>query len=687
RGRLSPRCIGLAAVLLASACSGPSPEPSDASPSDASDAGPVEPAEVAPAIGPSPPSWTCPTGWIEVPLEGGRSCVPWSERPRCGPGELLSLERGCEPLADDCGIDAPPELSDAMAFVRPGAVDGDGSRARPFGTIAEAVRAGRTELALAPGEHVIEGTYRGLTLIGTCPTSTTLRLSALTVLFSESTIRRARITGPQLVVPRASALLLESVELAGMERAVQVSGTLRARRVAFRDASRAAIIGHNPDAMELEDVSMERTPAALWVGRPLEEPSYEAHATVSLTRVVAVEIGDTAFQGEALASFELSGVVVEDAVAGILASEVQALIVHDAFVRGTAQVGIGVIRSGSCELARAHIEDANGGVHLSGGTFAVEDLVVLASDLPLATSEDARGRAERVFIGGASTYAVEIFGGEAALADLRIDGVEATTSDTGGAVAIESGARVTLERALLTGAEHFGLGVTGGSALDASDLAITDVRAHVDADGYGLVVLDSATLTLARARIERVGTIGLVVEEASARVEDLAVSEVSAPNGVSGLGVHVRANRDGASVPSSLELVRATIRETQREGILAYGTGATLRMSDVVVEGSRAARSAPRARPRPPSPRGRSLRRPSRGSAFAGVLLGQGIGADLTQGRIEDNPFGLIADPSLSFNTEARPGFSIRGIVFRGNEVDHQRTRRDLSPPGPVALF
>lgn len=680
------RIGGFLALLLAVACE-PGPAAPDAGPAQdggSHDAGPVAPPDVAPPAAPAAPLWTCPEGWIEREIEGGRTCVPWIERPRCEAGELLTAG-GCRPLASECGTEAPPELTPAMALVRPGAVDGDGSLARPFGTIPEAMRAGFREIALAPGEHSFDGVLRDVTLVGTCPTTTTLRVRVLAAL-EDVVIRRARVTGAVISARRGRTLTLEKVELAGMERGIEVHGTLRARRVAFRDLTEIAVVGLSPEAIDLEDVSIERAPAGLWVDEsPTEQPPSGPAASVRLARVVAAEIDGIALQASGLASFELEGVVVDGAQAGILAT-VQQLTVRDAFVRGTAFAAIGAQGEGSRELARIHVEDAAGGIHLAHGTFEASDLVLVSSGLAFSAREEERGRAERVHVAAAQSYAVEIESGEVTLTDLRVRGVEAREPNTGGALSVERGARVTLERADARDTEHFGIGVTGGAALEARDLVLTDVRARTQEDGYGIVVLDGATASLARARVERVGAIALVVEDASARAEDLAIADVRDSEVAFGIGVHVRAGRDGNSAPASVELERAAIASTHGAALLAYGPGAELRAAGLSVEDTRASGEGGVALAVLEGASARTEGFVLRRSALSGVLLGGNITAELAHGRIEEGPFGVLADPDLSFNAGRVPGFSLRDVVFRGNRFDVQPSRRDLSPPAPAEL-
>jgi hypothetical protein len=130
----------------ASLCTAPCPEPA------------------APALPepPRPPQYLpCPTGWIDDAEAHALSgvCRPAAERRartfRLPGGECRAPGSPC---ADEwaAGLDEP-----RTTFVRAGAVGGDGTRARPLGSLAEAWALGAPTIALAAGAHALVGELSG----------------------------------------------------------------------------------------------------------------------------------------------------------------------------------------------------------------------------------------------------------------------------------------------------------------------------------------------------------------------------------------------------------------------------------------------------------------------------------------------------------------------------------------------
>ncbi|MGE0792270.1 MAG: hypothetical protein AB7S26_41740 [Sandaracinaceae bacterium] len=639
---------------------------------------PVSPA--APTFAASP----CPSGWRDLALGEGRACEPWESVPTCAPGELLSPGAGCVPLADDCATDVPQELDDTFALVVPGAAaGGDGSLARPFATIGAATRAGHARIALAPGDHILEaGSHDDLTLVGTCPNSTFVRIPTFATLRGTSAIRRLTFNHGQISVPRGATLTVDAVELTGMDRAFEVSGTLTARRVAIRDGLELGVLGLNPDAITLEDVSFERMPSGIYVGPPTTEPDYEPHATVRLTRVAATEIADIAIQAEKLTSLELDEVVVEGAVAGVL-TDVSAFAMVDSFLRELSRTGVGAIGAGTKRIERTSI--ANGGeaaVLLEGGSFTLEDLAVDGSRLALSI-ESADGSAGRIVARDSRTYAIEVLGGTVSFTDVVVDGVVATSDDTGSALVVSTGATVTVERARFTRTQHVAAGATAAT-LRMSDLTIDAVEPIAEEDGCGLLALEAATLEVDRARIEHVAGMGARIEGSSARLTDVVIAEVAASVGEFGVGV-LGASSLGGLLPVSLTLSRVRIEETRRAGVAVFGPAATLDASDLVVERSLASTDSGVALAVLDGTVARGERFRLAGSELAGLLLTDDVDVELTHGRIESNPFGLLA-PTLDFNTGGRPGYRLHDVAFVSNEIDYQASSLMLELPAPIAF-
>ena len=125
------------------------------------DAGADATVEVAPAE-PEYPLWACPSGWIPRDVAGARACdLPITDT-TCGPGRAHFVGgEGCEDVGAACPAGSEPFAANLPAdtiFVAPDAT-GDGTRATPFGTLAEAFAAATsgvdgsacTNAAKAPG--------------------------------------------------------------------------------------------------------------------------------------------------------------------------------------------------------------------------------------------------------------------------------------------------------------------------------------------------------------------------------------------------------------------------------------------------------------------------------------------------------------------------------------------------------
>ena len=135
------------AVLILIGCGG---EPVDDDASASPDAGLVTAPQIpwledaVPPIALTP----CPAGWREVPPEGAAGLATCDPYPEGGPSDCAEDEAhfpgepGCTTIGSACPVG---EFADGLAddgtvrFVRAGATGGDGTRALPIGTIAEAM--------------------------------------------------------------------------------------------------------------------------------------------------------------------------------------------------------------------------------------------------------------------------------------------------------------------------------------------------------------------------------------------------------------------------------------------------------------------------------------------------------------------------------------------------------------------
>src|SRR5687768_13140464 len=98
---------------------------------------------------PMPPAFVCPDGWRQRELDGASMCEPWKDDTTLDCDGLAIPGVGCEAF-DTCPADGwPLDLpSSGVVYVRAGAIDGDGSRGRPFATLAEGFASGAAIVAL-----------------------------------------------------------------------------------------------------------------------------------------------------------------------------------------------------------------------------------------------------------------------------------------------------------------------------------------------------------------------------------------------------------------------------------------------------------------------------------------------------------------------------------------------------------
>ena len=662
--------------------------PADGDPEDAA----LVPRPPAPPSAPEEPSFTCAAGFAVTLLPGGASvCEPWSSnRPRCAAGSRLAAGLGCVPLASDCSVDAPVELDLGATFVREGSTGGDGSRALPFGTVAEAVASGALVIALAPGTYDVPSTLAGQTLAGTCPTATILRLAGSTRL-TNVTLRRLGVTGPGTLIAASGRTSLDRVEIAVLGGGIRVEGALEVRETTIRDLSLDAVRTARASSILLEDVAIERIRGvALRV-----DAATPSGTDVTLRRVVIDDVRASVENAAAIlldhaGALTIDGLVIEDGdVHGVVAIA-EVATVHDVIIRRMAGAGVflEVGTGGDTEpqvLSSLWTADTAGGVALGHGFYAVNDLVVeRASGIGVGV---VYGSAEfsRVLIDGAAGEGIDLDlrDSSAVLRDLHVRNVVHVGPLDGGALLVESG-DVQLDRAFLEQVEHHGIAVVAGATLDASDLRVDSVRPTVVQTGYGVLALDGAEVVLRRASIEHVVTAGLTAQDAIVSATDLSISHVTTGDGPDGIGVVAIQYAEGAV--ASITLDRVEIFDVQRWGVIAAGSGASLTANDLVIRAVRIAPCCDGGRGGSgivvhDGARASITRFVVEQSEHAGIVATAGVSASFEAGRVERNAVGLVRSPTLPYNLGLAPGLTFSGVVLLDNAQDQQLTETDLQPP------
>lgn len=147
----------------------------------------------------------------------------------CEPGAIaLPGMSSCAPIAP-CG-----EVTGATLFVDATSVGGDGTRAKPFAKINEAVSAATAGavIAVAAGTYAEDVTIdKSIRVVGVCPTQVTIRgvvagedLGAVMITGANASLERVSVTGPAagVVVVSAKGVVIDSTRIFGVLNGVRI---------------------------------------------------------------------------------------------------------------------------------------------------------------------------------------------------------------------------------------------------------------------------------------------------------------------------------------------------------------------------------------------------------------------------------------------------------------------------------
>ncbi len=529
---------------------------------------------------PAPPAITpCPDGWREAL----GACDPW---PESGPADCpdgqwhFPGEEGCTAIGPACPTgDFADGLPDdgTVLFVRGGESGGDGSRASPFGTIAEAlaaVEAGET-IALAKGtfaEAVELPAF--VTLRGACATGTVLTTSdpdAGAVVWADDGAGTVRdLTVSDAAVPGFVAV---GVELDVSN--VIVSGNLAVGFVVSTGANLTL-------ASAVVRATRSRESDGLFGRAVLVQDAATAEVSrtiVEANREVAVVVVNA---GSALA---MSDSVIRDSEPngngargwGLWAADGGRAELTAVELAGNRDVAVVSESNGEAVLVQSIVRDTR-------GRFPDDEL-----GRGLVVYEGSRARVARSLLerNRSSAALAEGAGAELVFEDVIVR--ETLPSDADGTfgrgVEVVEGGRAELRRARFEHNRADAVFVFGATTV-AEDVVVADTESQPgEGDGRGLLVGTGSTFEGARLVLERNAGAGVAVIGAgtAASFEDLVVRETEdrgTGDDVSGLGLDVR---DGAVVTVS----RAVFEDDDVLGAAAAGPGAALSLTDVVVRRTR----------------------------------------------------------------------------------------------------
>ncbi len=506
----------------------------DAGP-DGGDGGLVtEPPPLDAPASPAPPRITpCPDGWREAADPGLPDisvCDPW---PATGPQDCAVDEAHFPGEADCRRVGTPCPAGDwaddlpaagTVLFVLAGAGGGgDGSRAAPFSTLAEAIAAAPSGAVVALSKGTFDevtSVTRPITVWGACTQETIVASSiphataATVTLRAGATLRNLRVSGARRGVNVAGnddAATLDSVVVhgaAGFGVFVYGAGSLVGRDLVIRATAGDAI-------------------GAFGYGLSVQEGG-------------RVEIDRGALVGNRGIGMNLLGAATQ-------------VVARDVAIGGT--------------LPRENDDRFGYGVQLSDGAAATLERAAIFAN---------RGSGVILFDAGTTFVA----------RDATIRDTQALENDglRGVGLELDGGVHAELERTTIAGNRDLGLGAFGaGAELVATDVVVTDTRAQLadDTNGYALNLNEGARVTLTRAVFARNTATGILAAGVGTSLvaTDLDVSDTEPRLNDSSSGTGLQA-RGGASI----ELVRTALRRNHTAGVAVNEPGTTLVSTDLTVE-------------------------------------------------------------------------------------------------------
>ncbi len=445
--------------------------------------------------------------------------------PDCADALVPSAGR-CEPLSDPCPPDEFAEGIEGLYVSADSGGGGDGSRERPFGSVAEALRVGR-RVHLGRGSHRISGRIEQAEIIGACAAET--RLSGAIAL-SGVELSSVTVNDP---IEAIGSVILRGVRAGATQ--VGAEARLRGERVMLGD-----LVADGP-------VVIDR--AVLRSGR-LSSDSVLSSATV----LEGLELGAGAARLVAVrvqATLELAGgtLVGQDlAVGGLAATQGHSTterlrvgrVLEEALIQGGTWRGVDVhvdaitvvVDRAVVELARVQLHE--GEIRLRDAEADIEDLI--ATDAPDQTLDSARSqlRLRRVRASGGRRGLALRNGTQFEVEDVDLRDFSTAALRIGGA-----GSDILsvgdLTRARVRGPGELGLELRS-VATRITDLAIEGTRAGVE-------VNRTATLEVPRYQLERV----------SLRGHEVALFVAGRPEGIEFRSVSIEeaatAARVGACLP------------------------------------------------------------------------------------------------------------------------------------------
>ncbi len=530
--------LGLASLGMLAACG--DDDPMDPGGDGGMPDAPPAALTIAEPTAPAPPDFiACEDGLFAVLRSGVETCAPYPDQ---GARECPSLQahfpgdEGCTPIVGACSAERFPTIaaSETALYVDPDATSGgDGTRARPFARLAEAIAMARrgTIIALSKGEHEAGVELpAGVTLRGACeetvvtaPPGDTFE-SVLGAL-ADARVERLRIArsdrvgvlvqGARSEIELDHVLIEETLD-AGMVAAS--SATIVARNVVVRrvrasvEESGQGLVGIG-GYLELDRVVVADNPASGILARGptgmvtahhtrfVDQGSTKYHIALRVQEI-PLRITASSIEGGAGAAIRVTDATMLDLDAVTIARSHRGVLVElgaQAMLRRLSTDGV-------LEAAVLVMDE--------GSNLTLEDAVIAGTridpsgqlrSIALVAQQSGHLEARRVLIDDCEEEPVFItHGATATIEDLVVrDVLESGTLAAG--IQVQYDAQLELRRALLQRVHHIAINVGGNATLNATDLVIEDTQPESEGGtlGRAMNAFEGAIVDIERARFER----------------------------------------------------------------------------------------------------------------------------------------------------------------------------------------
>ncbi len=529
----------------------------------------------------------CPTGH-RMDAKGG--CHPTDVPASCPPGFVFAAAApGAGPPAQRCAPDdklCPPGPWPAnlpgtgVVYVSAAAkAGGDGSAAKPFATLGQALAAAPSGATVA----LSAGTYKGPFML-TKAVRIVGRCAALTRLSAGSVLGVVRVKTPIPSGAGEPAVDLRGLTISGGGIGLPVTAkvSVRGRGLLFDAPSTAGAAAIGAGArIELQDTVIRDVVHVGKASRGLEacaggrlvlkrvrvEGSRDIGVLVTGKGSVIDAEGLDVLATRAIASTGLHGRAIEVNGGG-------GLELRTGLVDAVQDVGLRVSGAGT----RAWVQ----GLAVRCGGLAVRGAGVLVRQ---GANLDLRG----AHVAGCRNFGVGVDGPgtEAILHGLSVhDTVALSGGDGGIGVRVGGGADMTLMGAHIRDNRRIGVMVVGkGTEAVVRDILVAGTRSTAvgDPNGYGLAVGAGGRADIAAARLHDNRSAGLLVQDdgSYAKAADITV-DATRPIAVNlgGLGALVRWG-------GQLEIAASRLSGNHLFGALVHGAGAVMRADQLVVDRTR----------------------------------------------------------------------------------------------------